>query len=743
MSADTISSFQLPPTTASPDATVSNGTDGGAGRGGDDNAPHSPLVVVQQGRGASPPRPAPSPSQGNTGNSLRNGYAAISHSVSGETAAIGLGFLLAGPVGAVIGGAVAPAALAALMWRSRNADHDDNTNAGAGNGGSDRSGSRDRSGGSGNRGRGNGGGRGPGGGTGRTNGPGAGGGRRQPHGRGEAGGGSAHKKPRTKDPIADKLGKIGKDLAGKLKNRTPKHGPHGKDDPSKNGKTPKATRDAAKDPRTPKDGSSKGLKDGLRDGLKVKDRGKQPDSDRPWRGRGDKTSSPKTSKTKKDRNNKASKGSGDVPASTSRDGLDPKKPKSGGGARAAIDEILDAELVDDDLPPKPPQAPADIIDGEVIDEDRIALVRAKREQKKRRAAIRQAKKAADQAARDGNRGDPHQVKTEVLRDANRRIDLEIHHENHRLALAATRKRRSTPVNYPATQAAPPGTRQAGVAIARQIDPRISTAYAILRAMAEQLARGIGNDDDADMGDHIVELAGIPNMCKNLSKAVQEAAAALARTAPLHPSVIKHLNNASVAARTAGFMADSIMTVFVQAHREDIFRVLEPRIGEERWNIRNAQGTLDAAKLRAAILSSQQRLALPSGSGQTSGGSKLVPASDASTRRLIALMQGFTKGHMVNVLSEVAGSAAGVQVVADSIGKLVHRMTKTWPTEAVVDDTVARTAGQVRRVATELRKAIKAAQRAHARELKLNAKGRAGKGARAERKWDVLTRRNNG
>lgn len=330
------------------------------------------------------------------------------------------------------------------------------------------------------------------------------------------------------------------------------------------------------------------------------------------------------------------------------------------------------------------------------------------------------------------------MKLEVIREANHRIDLELHHENQRLALtAAAEKPRSTPVNYPAIQAAPAGTRTAGAAVARQVDFRGSTAYAILREMADQLANGLHNDADADMGDHIVELTGIPNMCKNLSVAVQEAGRALARTAPLHPSVIKHLNNAAVAARSAGMMADNIMIVFVQAHREDIIRVLDPRIGEERWNLRNGPGTLDAAKLRAAIASAHSaRLTLPVGA--PNAGSKLVPASDGSTKKLINLMKNFTRGHMVVVLSEVAGSAAGVEVVADSVTKLYHRMAKTWPTEGIVDDTVRATAAKVRTVSVELKKAIKAAQRAHQRELRLNAKPR--KGARAESKWDPVGRR---
>jgi hypothetical protein len=672
--------------------------------------------VVQQGRGAAPPRPAPRPSQGNADNSLRNGYAAISHSVSGETAAIGVGFILGGPVGAIIGGAVAPVALAALMWRSRRAEHDNNSNGnGSGNAPSDRSGS------------------GPGRGSGGANGPrnrglnnspgGAGGGRHKTPKNGEGGDPGSHRKPKTKDPVLDKLAK------GLDKLKPNKGGNNPKDPKNKAGDKPGNGPKGSKNNKAPKDGGAKGLKDGLKDGLnglKPKDRGKQPAGERPWRDRGDKPEKPK-----KGQNNKGS----DSPWTTARDGIEPKNPKSGGGEG----EIVDAELVDDDLPPKPGRPPGDVIDGDVIDEDRIALVRKKREKTKRRAAAREGKKAADKAARDGDLGDPRDVKTEVIRDANWRIDLEIHHEDRRLALAAAaEKPRSTPVNYPAIQAAPVGTRTADVAMARHIDYRGSTAYAILRAMADQLAHGLHSDDAADMADHIVELTGIPNMCKNLSVAVQEAGHALARTAPLHPSVIRHLNNAAVAARSAGLMADNIMIVFVQAHRQDIIRVLDPRIGEERWNLRNGPGTLDAAKLRAAIASAHSaRLALPAGA-PAGGGSKLVPASDGSTRKLINLMKGFTRGHMVNVLSEVAGSAAGVEAVADSVTKLYRRMAKTWPTEGVVDDTVRATASKVRTVSDELRKAIKAAQRAHQRELRLNAKPR--KNARAESKWDVAGRR---
>ncbi|MEW1754090.1 hypothetical protein [Streptomyces angustmyceticus] len=656
--------------------------------------------------------------------------------MSGETAAIGLGFLLAGPAGAIIGGAALPVLAAASMWRARRHEHNENTNSGAT--GTDRNAlGRDRSG------------SGSGGGRGRDNGAGGGGGRhRSPNGsgggqhktpkgpktgNGNGASGGTNRKPKVKDPVADKLGKAGKGLADKFKNRD-KNGPKNKtpkdsktsDD--KAGKGPKGS----KDDKTPKGGTKdggdpKGLKNRLKDGLKLKDRGKQPSSERPWRDRDD--------KPKKDRKGK---GSDDTSSSTARDGLAPTAPKGGGGSE---DEIVDAELVDDDLTPKPSSPPSDVIDGEVVDEDRIALVRAKREKDKRRAAVTAGKQAAEKAARDGDMGDPNKVKAKVIRQKNHLIDLEIHHEDHLIALTkAAETPRSTPVNYPAIQAAPAGTRTAGVTVARQIDVRGTTAYAILRAMADQLAHGLHSDEDADMGDHIVELTGIPNMCKNLSLAVQEAGRALARTAPLHPSVIKHLNNASVSARTAGVMAENIMVVFVQAHREDIVRVLDPRIGEERWNIRNAPGTLDAAKLRAAIASAHTaRLALPGGSAPSQGGSKLVPASDGSTRKLIDLMKNFKRGHMVNVLSEVAGSASGIDAVADSITKLYRRMQNTWPTENVVDETVARTAGQVHRVSDELHKAIKAAQKAHQRELRLNAKGRAGKGARVDRKWDVVGR----
>ncbi|MFF1916115.1 hypothetical protein ACFVYE_31925 [Streptomyces sp. NPDC058239] len=655
--------------------------------------------------------------------------------MSGEAAAIGVGFLVAGPVGAIIGGVAGPALAAAAMWRSRRREHDENTNqngAGAGSSGRDSSGN-----GRGNGGRNNGGG-------GRNNSPGGGqhctpNGNGNGNGRGNGTDGTGnHRKPKTKDPVADKLAKLGKDLGDKLKNRdktdkTPKNGKGDGSGKGKGGNDPKGGGGKAG-----ADGGAKGLKDGLKDGLKLNDRGKQPSSERPWRDRGDK--------------DKKKRGNDDASSTTARDGLDPKAPKGpkGGGDLPPKpdydpDEYIDAELVDDDLPPKPDDAPGEVIDAEVIDEDRIALVRAKRERQRRREATALGRKAAEQAARDGHAGDPRKVKLEVIRQANHHVDVELHHEDHLLALtAAAKKSRTTPVNYPAIQAAPTGTRTAGVAIARQIDFRGSTSFAILRAMAEQLAHGLHSDDDADMADHIVELTGIPNMCKNLSTAVQEAGRALARTAPLHPSVIKHLNNAAVAARTAGVMAENIMVVFVQSHREDIIRVLDPRIGEERWNIRNAPGTLDAAKLRAAIASAHSaRLALPAGSssggGGQKGGSKLVPASDGSTKKLINLMKGFNRGHMVTVLSEVAGSAAGVEAVADSITKLYRRMTKTWPTEGVVDDTVLRTAGQVARISSELRKAIKAAQKAHQRELRLNAKGRAGKGAHAERKWDVVGR----
>jgi len=719
VSAETITPFQVAPTTTSPDATVSDGAGGGAGRGGADNASQGPLVVVQQPRSVSPPRPAPRNSQTNSDNSLRNGYAAISHSVSGETAAIGLGFLLAGPAGAIIGGTALPALVAASMWRARRREHDENTNNGANDNDSDRFNSRrDRSG-SGGGGRGNGGGgrhrspNGPGGGWHKTpKGPGT--------GNGSGLGGGKNRKPKVKDPVADKLGKAGKGLKDGLL-------------------------DGAKGLK----GDGKKLKDKLGRDKKSKD---SKGADCPWTSSPDGLD-PKAKKDKKGRPHKDKDGPvNDASSSTARDGLDPKSPKGDGGAGDDLpprpdydpDEYVDAELVDDDLPPKPDGAPGDVIDGEVIDEDRIALVKAKREKAARRAAIRAGKKAADDAARDGTIGDPHAIKVERIRYENQRIDLELHHQEQLLALAAgTEQRRSTPVTYPVATTQPAGTRTAGVAVARQIDVRGSTAYRLLVAMAEQLANGLHNDADADMADHVIELVGIPALCRNLSAAVREAANALQKTAPLHPSVIKHLNNASVAALTAARMADSIIVVFVQAHREDIYRVMEPRLGEERWNIRNAAGTLEGAKLRAAIMSAgQKRLALPAGSSSagTSGSGKVVPASHASTKKLVNLMKGFDRGHMVVCLSEVAGSAGGVEVVADAITKLYRRMAKSWPTEDVVDDTVRATASKVRTIAVELRKAIKAAQRAHQRELKLNAKPR--KGANAEKKWDVTVRRSS-
>jgi hypothetical protein len=690
-------------------------------------------VVVQQGRSTSPPRPAPRPTQGATDPTLRNGYAAISHSVSSETAAIGLGFLAAGPVGAIVGGAALPVLVAASMWRARRREHDENTNTNSGTGGAGSGASgagRGRSGAGGGRGNG-----------GRHKTPGT--------GNGSGLGGGKNRKPKTKDPVLDKLAK-GLDKLKPTKGSSLK-GPKNNTNGGK----------ADKNPKTPKaadiTGGAKGLKDGLKDGLSglLKDRGKQPASERPWRDRGD-----KPEKTKKDKKERKDKHAGDDTSSTTgRDGLDPKDPKGPKGSRPPeLDQIYDGELIGDSSDSKPASAEGEIVDAEIVDdgldpkqkkdpvEDRIKLVRARREAAARRAAIRAGQKAAADAARDGTQGDPHTVKVERIRTENQWIDLELHREAQLLALAAsTEQRRNTPVTYPVATTQPAGTRTAGVAVARQIDARASTAYQLLVAMAEQLANGLHRDDDADMADHVIELVGIPAMCRNLSQAVREAAAALQKTAPLHPSVIKHLNNAAVAALTAARMADSIIVVFVQAHREDIYRVMEPRVGEERWNIRNAEGTLDGAKLRAAILSAGHRqLALPAGSSPSGqgGGGKLVPASHGSTKKLISLMKGFDRGHMVTVLSEVAGSAAGVEVVADSVTKLYRRMARSWPTEDVVDDTVRATASKVRSIADELRKAIKAAQRAHQRELKLNAKGR-GKGVRAERKWDVVGRGRKG
>lgn len=729
MSADTITSIDPGSHNPQP-ATLSDGNGGGAGRGGSNNPAQGPLVVVQQPRNPSPPRPAPRTNRSNTDNSLRNGYAAISHSVSGETAAIGLGFLAAGPIGAIVGGAALPVLVAASMWRARRREHDDNTNSqDNGNGsGSTRTG-RDRSGSGSGGGRGNAGGRGNGGGSG--GGSGGGGRHKTPKGPGAGkgtgsglGGGGKNRKPKVKDPVADKLAKAGKGLADKFKNR-PKN--DGKGSPGKNDKTRKDGKGApgtgGKDTQTRKDLKPKTRKD---------HRGDYPD-DRRWRGRGHKTKPEKTSKDKRRHN-------GDTTATTSRDGLEPKTPKGSSGTDADTEifdtEIFDAEIVDDGLPPKPDQAPQDVIDGEVVDEDRIALVKAKREKDCRRQAIAAGKRAEKDAARDGTMGDPIKVKLHRIRTENHRIDLELHRQNQLLALAAgTEQRRSTPVTYPVATTTP-GSHTPGAAVARQIDARATTAYRLLLAMAEQLANGLHTDADADMADHVVELAGLPTMCRNLAAAVREAAAALSKTAPLHPSVIKHLNNAAVSAITAARMADTIMAVFVQAHREDIYRVMNPRIGEDRWNIRNAAGTLDAAKLRAAILSAgQQRLALPAGTSTNTTAGKLVPASDAHTKKLITLMKGFDRGHMVACLSEVAGAAAGVEIVGDSVTKLYRRMVNTWPTEDAVDDTVLATASKVKNIGAELRKAIKAAQRAHERELKLNARPR--KGANSEKKWDVV------
>uniref|UniRef100_UPI000518B9EF hypothetical protein n=1 Tax=Streptomyces capuensis TaxID=1464056 RepID=UPI000518B9EF len=210
-----------------------------------------------------------------------------------------------------------------------------------------------------------------------------------------------------------------------------------------------------KDPKTPKD--SKGRK-------WLKDRGPQPDSPKPWVGRGDKP-----------KKNRKKKGSDDASSTTARDGLDPKDPKGPkGGVGDDVppkpdydpDEYVDAELVDDDLPPKPDVDPDDVIDGEVIDEDRIALVKAKREKERRRQAIAAGKQAEKDAARDGTMGDPLKVKLERIREENQRIDLELHREDQLIALAAgTEKRRSNPVSYPVATTQPTGTSTAGVAVA--------------------------------------------------------------------------------------------------------------------------------------------------------------------------------------------------------------------------------------------------------------------------------------
>ncbi|MFJ7023275.1 hypothetical protein ACIQUW_33430 [Streptomyces sp. NPDC101117] len=650
--------------------------------------------------------------------------------MSGETAAIGIGFLVAGPVGAIVGGAALPVLAAASMWRARRREHDENSNSGSDNDSGSGSASGSGSGG-GRSGSGSGGGRGNGGGR---NNPGSGGGGRHRtpkspdggrhktpktpgSGKGSLGNGSSgggkNRKPKVKDPVADKLSKAGKGLADKLRNRTKNN------DPKKPGKGDKTKPSTDTTDKASRNKQPKARKDHSKD---------YPD-DRRWRGRGHKDKTAKDRSDKQRQTRRDGKG-GDSTTSTARDGLAPITPNNGSNA---YDEVFDAEIVDDGLPPKPDHAPDDVIEGEVVDEDRIALVKARREKQRRRQAIEAAKRAEKNAARDGTQGDPTQVKLHRLREENQRIDLELARQDHLLALAAgTEQRRSTPVNYPVATTTP-GSHTPGVAVARQIDTRGTIAYRLLLALAEQLAGGYRNDADADMADHIAELAALPNLCRDLAAAVREGAGALSKTAPLHPSVVKHLNNAAVSAVTAAKMADTIMAVFVQAHREDIFRVMQPRIGEDRWNIRNAAGTLDAAKLRAAILSSgQRRLALPSG---TSQGGALAPASDAHTKKLVTLMKGFDRGHMVACLSEVAGAASGVEIVADSVTKLYRRMVNTWPTEDAVDDTVLATAAKVKNISAELRKAIKAAQRAHQRELKLNAKPR--KGAAAESKWDVV------
>jgi len=238
-----------------------------------------------------------------------------------------------------------------------------------------------------------------------------------------------------------------------------------------------------------------------------------------------------------------------------------------------------------------------------------------------------------------------------------------------------------------------------------------------------------------MGDHVVELVGIPP-CAGTCRSPSVRLPPPCRRRLASPSVVKHLNNAAVAALTAARMADTIMVVFVQAHREDIYRVIAPRIGEERWNIRNAGGSLDGAKLRSAILSAGQQRPRPARRQHIErtdrgrvreGRARLLRQHEEAHH----LMKGFDRGHMVVCLSEVAGAAMGVEVVADSITKLYRRMANSWPTEQAVDDTVRATAAKVRTVTSELQKAIKAAQRAHARELKLNARPRKGRARREE------------
>lgn len=695
MSADVISAVGGASNGDNPGATTSDNSSGGAGRGGAQEGKNGPLVVVQPPRASSPPRPAPPSPRANVDNTLRNGYAAISHSVSGETAAIGLGFMAAGVFGAIAAGVAAPVAVAAMMWRQREREHDENANGHPENGRPDQPGKDQR----------------------------------KPLGHQENGRGG---KQKPKDPVLNKLNKgldklkpkkddlKGKDLRGRHRDKDLKGRDRNLKGPDKDLKGRKGKG---------ADGRHTTGRDGL-DPKKLKDR--KPKKDKDLKGDKDK---------RKRRDKDKTKGTDDGAHTTAPDGLDPKKPKGGSGKGAPeLEDVIDAELVEDE--PEPEQAP-DVIDGEVVEDEpvsegRIALVQKKRENEARRRAARAARKAAAQAARDGDLGDPRHVRAEVMREANRRINAQVTREKNLLALAAeVRERKDKPVNYPAVQGGglPAPVNTGGHAIARRIDAGASQTYRILVDLADVLRQGFAADEDADMADHIVELAGLPNMCRNLATAVRAAAIALEAGAPLHRKVVKHFQNAAISALVAEKRSEEIMTVFVQAHREDILRVLAPRIGEERWNIRNAPGTLDGAKLRAAIASSQQRLALPAGvSGTTSG--RLVAVADDRTRQIIPIMKGFDKGHMVGVLTEVNGAGEGVGYVADSIEDLVRRMRRTWPTESVVDDTVQHVQAHVRRVATELKNAVKAAKKAHDRELKLNERGRAGKGASVERKWDV-------
>jgi hypothetical protein len=695
------------------------------------------LVVVNDRSKTSPPRPAPPERRTRADNTLRNGYAAIAHSISGETAAIGAGFLAAGTAGAIAAGAVAPFALAAVMWRARRKEDERSSNGPAfrtGSGGMSGSGSGGGSGRSPSRGS---------GGSSARKGSGVGG----PLGSGSWSGGSG-RKPKIKDPVADKASKLGKHLAGKI---TPNRGDSagkglkaGLSDGIKgfkgDGKRFKDTAD--------KNATGKGAK-GSRDGSKglFKDRGKQPDSKRWWRDRDDKPNKGKSGRGRHRANN------GGPSHSSGRDGLSPRPPKPKGtpGAGNSYDEpeIVDGEIVDDPYPPKPDRDPYDVVDGEVVDDEgralsrRIAQVQDKRANDRKRAAIKAGKRAAREAARDKTGDDPRQVKRAVTREQTKHAIAETKRERRLIALAAREETsRRMIVNYPAAQSAPAplvAVRRTG-AMVRKIDYRASGSFHILRNVADVLMRGIRPGEDADMADHIVELSGIPDMCKNLGYSITEVADILHKTAPINADVIRCLEQAAVSARVAQMMADNITTVFVQVHRDDIARVLDPRIGEYRWNLSGEPGTLNAAKLRAALASAgAARAAIPSGRSGTDrnarSGGKIVAEGKTGAEKLLTVIKDLHKAHMIDTISEIYGAGMGVNEVASAIEVLYKRMSDTWATERAVDEVVRRTGAHVRAVGRNLQRAVDIAYKRHQKDIRRNENPR--KSARAEAAgWDV-------